>query len=194
MPGSYTIPNSVTSIGDSAFSSCGSLASVTIPNSVTNIGKDAFRDCTSLASVTIGNSATRIGDNAFRVCTSLTGVYFQGNAPIWDCSVFAWDDNATAYYLPGTTGWDTFICLPTALWFLPNPVILSSPSFGVGASGFGFIISWATNASVVVEACTGLANPIWLPVSTNKLTDGWSYFSDPQWRNYNRRFYRVRSP
>ena len=36
--GSYTIPNSVTSIGDWAFPGCPSLTSVTIPNSVTNIG------------------------------------------------------------------------------------------------------------------------------------------------------------
>jgi hypothetical protein len=109
--------------------------------------------------------------------------------------VFSWDFNPTAYYLPGTTGWDTtFYCLATAPWFLPNPLILSSPDFGVRANGFGFIISWATNTSVVVEACTDLANPIWFPVSRNTLTDGWSYFSDPQWRNYTRRFYRVRSP
>jgi hypothetical protein len=52
--GSFTIPNSVTSIGDSAFSACTSLTSVTIPNSVVSIGRAAFSGCTSLASVTIG--------------------------------------------------------------------------------------------------------------------------------------------
>jgi len=41
-PGAYTIPDSVTSIGDSAFFYCYSLASVTIPNSITFIGEDAF--------------------------------------------------------------------------------------------------------------------------------------------------------
>ena len=61
-------------------------------------------------------------------------------------------------------------------------------------NGFGFIISWATNVSVVVEACTNLANPIWSPVGTNTLTGGSSYFSDPQWTNYPARFYRLRSP
>ena len=40
--GSYTIPNSVTSIGDMAFYGCTSLTSITIPNSVTSIGDDAF--------------------------------------------------------------------------------------------------------------------------------------------------------
>ena len=56
--------------------------------------------------------------------------------------------------------------LPTALWFLPNPLILNNgPSFGVKTNLFGFIISWATNISVVVEACTNLANPTWSPVN-----------------------------
>ncbi len=70
----YTIPDSVTSIGNEAFCGCSSLKSVTIPNSVTSIGDDAFRSCTSLTSVTIGNSVTSIGDDAFRSCTSLTSV------------------------------------------------------------------------------------------------------------------------
>jgi hypothetical protein len=106
--------------------------------------------------------------------------------------------NATAYYLPGTTGWSDFSAntgVPTALWFLPNPLILSSsPSFGVQANGFGFIISWATNIPVVVEACTNPANHTWRPLATNTLTSGSSYFSDPAWTNYRSRFYRLRSP
>jgi hypothetical protein len=78
---------------------------------------------------------------------------------------------------------------------LPNPLILSrSPSFGVKTNRFGFIISWATNLSVVVEACTNLANPIWSPVRTNTITNGSSYFSDPQWTIYRARFYRLRWP
>ena len=47
------IPNSVTSIGESAFACCSNLTSVTIPNSVTSIGDRAFRDCNSLASITV---------------------------------------------------------------------------------------------------------------------------------------------
>jgi hypothetical protein len=31
-------------------------------------------------------------------------------------------------------------------------------------------------------------------VGTNTLTDGWFYFSDPQWKNYPARLYRIRSP
>ena len=70
----YIIPNSVTGIGDAAFSSCKSLQSITIPNSVTKIGDAAFGSCKSLQSVTIPNSVTKIGDYAFEQCYSLQSV------------------------------------------------------------------------------------------------------------------------
>ncbi len=49
---SITIPDSVTSIGSSAFSGCGGLTSITIPDSVTSIGRYAFSGCGGLTSVT----------------------------------------------------------------------------------------------------------------------------------------------
>ena len=71
---SVTIPNSVTSIGDYAFSDCSGLTSVTIPNSVTSIENGAFRGCRGLTSVTIPNSVTSIGGGAFQYCSGLTSV------------------------------------------------------------------------------------------------------------------------
>ena len=71
------IPNSVTSIGESAFSNCSGLTSVTIPNSVTSIGDGAFSGCSGLTSVTIPNSVTSIGDEAFYGCSELTSVTFN---------------------------------------------------------------------------------------------------------------------
>ena len=89
---SYTIPNSVISIGRYAFHCCTSLTSISISDSVTSIGDHAFWDCKSLTSVTIPNSVTRIGDYAFYLCTSLEDVYYLGTKAEWN-SIYIKDDN-----------------------------------------------------------------------------------------------------
>ena len=70
----YVIPDSVTTIGDSAFWCCEGLTSVTIPDSVTSISDYAFCGCAGLTSVTIPDSVTSIGDSAFDGCEGLTSV------------------------------------------------------------------------------------------------------------------------
>jgi len=191
---SVTIPDSVSIIGDSAFYRTG-LTNLTVPNRVATIGNNAFQYCDSLTSVIIGSGVTSIGSYAFSACTNLGGVYFRGNAPAPGYDAFVLVPGAV-YYLPGTTGWSaTFGGRSTAPWVLPTPLMLTTPpGFGVGTNGFGFIISWGTNASVVAEACTDLAVADWSPVGTNTLVDGWSYFGDPGWTNCANRFSRVRSP
>jgi hypothetical protein len=192
---SVTIPDTVVSIGQSAFSSCVFLSNVTLGNGLITIGSYAFSSCNPLTNMTIPKSVTSIGDYAFYYCTKLEGIYFEGNAPSLGADVFLIDNKATVYYLPGTIGWGSmFGGRPTAQWLLPNPLILNNPNFGVGTNGFGFVVSWATNLSVAVDTCTNLANPIWCSVGTNALMGGWFYFSDPQWTSYPARFYRIRSP
>ena len=67
----YVIPDSVTSIGDSAFHECSSLQSITIGEGVKSIGECAFYRCSSLQSITIPDSVTSIGDDTFYGCSSL---------------------------------------------------------------------------------------------------------------------------
>jgi len=196
----------VTGIGNSAFFDKG-LTAVTIPDSVTNIGGYAFYGCASLTNVTIGNGITSIGEAAFENCFSLTSVYFIGNAPGVDPSAFSTKilggndeffyglDPAIIYYLPGTTSWSDFSTntdMPAVLW-LPR-VQTGDGNLGAKNNQFGFTISWASAQTVVVEACANLSNPVWIPISTNALVDGVSYFSDPQPANLPGRFYRLRSP
>jgi hypothetical protein len=69
--GPFSIPNSVTSIGDYAFSGCNKLSSITIPSSVMSIGSSAFSGC-SLTNITVPNSVTSIGDYAFSFCSNLS--------------------------------------------------------------------------------------------------------------------------
>lgn len=69
-----TIGKGITNIGDYAFCNCIGLKDVTFSDSVTSIGKSAFYGCSSLTTVTIGNSVTSIGEYAFYNCTGLTSI------------------------------------------------------------------------------------------------------------------------
>ncbi len=71
---SVSIPDSVTSIEEGAFSKCTALTSIHIPDSVTSIGDGAFNSCSSLTSIRIPDSVTSIGGGAFYCCTSLTSI------------------------------------------------------------------------------------------------------------------------
>lgn len=60
-----TIPNSIDSIGSSAFSQSG-LESITLPEGLTEIGESAFEECSKLKEISIPNSVKKIGAAAFR--------------------------------------------------------------------------------------------------------------------------------
>ena len=101
---SVTIGNSVETIGDHAFEGCSKLTSVTIGNSVETIGYSAFYGCSGLTSVTIGNSVETIGDYAFDGCPKLEAIYMQCEVPIAFTAKFS-DDNLknTILYIPKGT-------------------------------------------------------------------------------------------
>lgn len=82
------IPNSVTTIGNEAFVCCTSMKWVNIPNSVTSIGNSAFDSCTKLKSITIPNSVTIISDKAFFHCYELTSVSLGNSVTIIGNSAF----------------------------------------------------------------------------------------------------------
>ena len=58
--------------------------------------------------------------------------------------------------------------------------------------GFGFTITAGPDQTIILEASTNLVN--WQPIWTNTLFGASSAnFTDAQWANYPRRFYRARS-
>ena len=86
------IPNSVTSIGGSAFSGCRGMTSIEIPNSVTSIGERAFSGCYGLTSVKIPNSMTSIDSYVFQNCIGLISIEIAnsvtsiGESSFYGCS------------------------------------------------------------------------------------------------------------
>ena len=98
----YTIPNSVTTIGEGAFSGCDSLTSINIPNSVTTIGEDAFSGCNSLTSINIPNSVTTIGEDAFSDCISLTSISIPNSVKMIGKDAFAFCDSLTFINIPNS--------------------------------------------------------------------------------------------
>ena len=98
----YTIPNSVTTIGEGAFCGCDSFTNINIPNSVTTIGKFAFSDCDSLTSINIPNSVTTIGDWAFAGCHSLTSINIPNSVTTIGNSAFLGCDSLTSITIPSS--------------------------------------------------------------------------------------------
>ena len=149
-----TIPNSVTSIGNYAFSGCSGLTSVTIPNSVTSIGFSAFYGCSGLTSVTIPNSVTSIYTSAFWGCSGLTSVTIPnsvtsiGSQAFWGCSSIT-DFYCLAEIIP-TTGNNFFnqSNISNATLHVPASAVESYSSTSPW-SGFGNIV--ALVASDIIE-------------------------------------------
>jgi hypothetical protein len=150
---SFTIPNSVTSIGENAFYKCTILTSVTIPNSVTIIRDGAFIGCTSLASVTIGNSVTSIGMAAFSGCTSLSSVTIPDSVTSIE---------ASAFYNCGFAS----VTIPNSVNSIGNSAFancknLASVTIGNGVISFGnsaFASCTSLTSVTLVQGITKLGN------------------------------------
>ena len=74
---SVTMPNTIKTIGKSAFLGCSNIISITIPSSVETIGNGAFAECTSITAVEIPNSVKRIEAGAFYACKNLSFITFS---------------------------------------------------------------------------------------------------------------------
>lgn len=84
-----SIPDTITTISDEAFSGNETLTSLTIPDSVTQISYNAFKNCTALTRVIIPDSVEKVGPGAFEGCTALTSVEIGENVSSWGSGVFA---------------------------------------------------------------------------------------------------------
>ena len=152
---SYTIPDSVTSIGGNAFRRCSSLTSITIPNSVTSIGDRAFVGCTDLKSITIPDSVTSIGEVAFAGCTDLTSITIPDSVTSIGYGTFDGCTGLTSITIPNSVTsigeWAFYHCTGLTSITIPNSVT------SIGYAAF--------------RDCTGLTS-ITIPNSVTSIGDG----------------------
>jgi len=131
---SVTIPNSVTSIGDYAFEGCDGLTSVAIPNRVTSIGRSAFAYCDGRTSVAIPNSVTSIGSEAFTYCHGLTSVTIPNSVTSIGSEAFEYCSGLTSVTIGNSVtsiGSEAFYCdnLATVISLIEKPFVIYSSVF-----------------------------------------------------------------
>ena len=128
---SYTVPDSVTCIGDSAFADATNLISVTLPENLKSIDGTAFCNCTDLTEITLPESVSSIGGGAFYNCESLTSLTIPEGITAIEGNTFALCSNLRSVFIPDSvTAIDTQAfthCGLTSI-HIPNSV----RSFGFG--------------------------------------------------------------
>jgi hypothetical protein len=193
--GSYTLPNSVTTIGNAAFQDS-VLTNVTMDSSLTAIGDWAFQPG-SLTSVTIPGSVTSIGTKAFQGCTSLTYVCFEGNAPTDGGSIFSGDSAlSTLYYVNGTAGWrSTFSDVPTAPCAECGVQATAAPLFQppVLTTSGQIILSWMApqGSNYQLQYTTNLSSTNWINIGSIMTASNTLMSATDSTGSGQQRFYRV---
>ena len=173
---SVTIPESVTSIGKSAFEHCSKLDSLTIKGVATSIGAYAFASCTSLTSLSLVGNFQTIGDSAFAYCgmTSLTT-----DADITSIGEYAFSHctSLTSLSLTGsvqTIGYQAFACCTslTSLSLTGDIQKIGDYAFGYCSSLYTATLSknLTSIGTYAFEYCTSL-NSIEIPGKVTEIGD-----------------------
>ena len=99
---SITIPHSVTSIGHAAIAYIPTITSITIPNSLTSTGTSVCQGCSNLQSVTIENGVTSIGNSAFLYCPSLESITIPNSVTSIGSSAFQGGTSLESITIPNS--------------------------------------------------------------------------------------------
>ena len=177
---SYTIPSSVTSIGEKAFSYCISLMNIEIPYGVINISDSAFSNCTNLKDLTIPNSVVNIGKSSFEQCSNLNSILISEHLKNIDDYAFFACERLKSITIPDSV---TSIGDSAFYWCtnLRNATILNHSYISIGSDVFEsvsdeFSISGYSNTGVERYAKNNgisfisLGEYNWLPSIPTKTT------------------------
>jgi hypothetical protein len=167
--GSYLVPDSVTHLGNEAFSQCTGLTNVTIPNSVTHLGDQVFAGCTSLTGITIPNRVTRIGIRAFFFCTGLTNVTIGNSVATLGDYAFFYCTGLTNVTIPngvnriGDYGFESCFNLKGVYFQGDAPLVGSSAFDQAGAATIYYLpgtTGWAPAFAGRPTTAWSLPNPV----------------------------------
>lgn len=99
------LPDSLTFIGEQAFSGCKALSSIDFGKGLSQIGDSArnkfvFSDCHELKKLHIPSNIKSIGSSAFSNCSSLQEIIFDEGVEMIDESAFSWCESAKTIAFP----------------------------------------------------------------------------------------------
>ena len=175
---SITIEPGVTTIGNSSFYGCSSMASVSLPEGLTTLGSSAFQNCTGLVSVSLPEGLTTIGNSSFYGCTGLVSVNIPAGVTTLGSSVFQNCTGLVSVNIPdGVTsiGSSAFAnCAALTDINIPAGVTEISGNAFRGCSGLTSIVIPAGVTSIGSNAfygCTGLTS-IDIPAGVTSIGNG----------------------
>lgn len=180
---SVVIPNGVTNLGSGAFSSCKNLNSVTLPATLTEVPNSLFSDCSSLTDVTMPNGITAIGSYAFSNCTSLSKINLPDSVTEIKSSAFSMTKSLTSVQFPAglqTIGDNAFNYSAITSVTLQNVTSIGKKAFSSCSSLEKVVLPENTLTTIGEEAfsyCNKLAS-IQLPDSITTIGASAFYYAN----------------